>query len=231
MSQNICISGANRGIGLGLTRQFLQAGHKVWAIVRNPEKAEELRAVERDFKGNLQILKGDVALEADVQQIAKSLEKENLDLLINNAGVMLDPSVPFTEIPLDVFRKTFETNVWGAIALSQRLLPALKRSQTKPAIAMISSQMGSLAENKSGGYYAYRSSKTALNMVVKTLAQECPWLRVVSIHPGWVQTDMGGTQAPTSVDESSEGIFKVLTHLKSEQSGTFLDYRGKTLPW
>lgn len=231
MSQNICISGASRGIGLGLTRHFLRAGHQVWALVRNPDKAEELGAVARDFPNSLHLVKADVAHEADAKEVGRYFQDKTLDILINNAGVMVDPSVPFSEIPLDVFRKTFETNVWGAVSTSQALLPALKRSKARPVLAMMSSQMGSLAENKSGGYYAYRTSKAALNMIVKNLSQECPWLTVVTLHPGWVQTDMGGSQAPTSVDESTQGLIKVLTQLKPEQSGSFLDYKGRVLPW
>ncbi len=230
MPKNICISGANRGIGLGLTRQFLQAGHQVWALVRQPSKATELSSLSRDFKDRLKILQADVASEKELEQIAQSLKDQPLDLLINNAGVMLDPQVPFTELSLDIFKKTFDTNVWGAIALTQKLIPSLKQGKN-PIVAMISSQMGSLAENKSGGYYAYRSSKAALNMVVKTLAQEYSWLTPVTLHPGWVQTDMGGKQATTTIDESTTGLVKVLSEMKHEQSGTFLDYKGKTLPW
>ncbi len=230
MSLHICITGANRGIGLGLTLSYLQAGHTVWAVMRQPEQAKELEGARRDYGNHLHLIEADVTRETDVNRLAEQLGENPIDVLINNAGVLMDPAAPFTDIPLEVFRATFETNVFGSIAVTQKLIPALKRSK-HPILAMISSQMGSLQENTSGGSYAYRSSKAALNMILKSLAHDYPWLIAVTLHPGWVQTRMGGPHATTPVADSIKGITQILSHLEAKDSGSFLDYKGRRLAW
>jgi NAD(P)-dependent dehydrogenase (short-subunit alcohol dehydrogenase family) len=136
----------------------------------------------------------------------------------------------FEKLPLDILRQSFEVNVIAPVALTQMALPALQKS-TRPVVAMMSSLMGSITDNASGGYYGYRSSKTALNMITRSMATDHPWLITISLHPGWVQTEMGGSQAPTSVEESIKGLTRVIAELRSEDSGQFRNFKGQTLPW
>jgi NAD(P)-dependent dehydrogenase (short-subunit alcohol dehydrogenase family) len=110
------------------------------------------------------------------------------------------------------------------------LMPLLRKSK-KPIVANMSSMMGSIADNSSGGYYSYRISKTALNMFTKTLSIEQRQWVVVSLHPGWVKTAMGGAEAPLSPQESGQKLFKLIMDLQLEQSGRFYDYSGRELPW
>src|SRR5262249_2933625 len=114
--------------------------------------------------------------------------------------------------------------------MTQALLPYLKKSK-QPKVIHITSLMGSIEDNSSGGYYAYRASKAALNMINKSLTRDHSWLTSVVMHPGWVQTDMGGPQAPTSTRDSAQGIWQVINGLGSEKSGHFYDFKGKELPW
>ena len=230
MTLNICVTGANRGIGLGLTLHYLQAGHSVWAVARQGDQATELQGASRDYGKRLHIVKADITSAGDVQHLAEQVGETPLDLLVNNAGLLLDPSLPFADIPLDVFRQTFETNFFGSIAVTQKLIPALKRS-SKPILGMISSQMGSLQENTSGGSYAYRSSKAALNMISRSLAHDYPWLISVALHPGWVQTQMGGPHATTPIADSVKGLSQVFAQLQAKDSGSFLDYKGRNHAW
>lgn len=230
MSQNICITGANRGIGLGLTQHYLGAGHKVWAVARRPHESKELMALKSDYSTSLEIIKADISSDEEVATMAQQIGSELIDILINNAGAMLDPPGPFATIPLAAFSQTFATNVFGTIRVTQKLLPALERSN-RGIIAMISSQMGSLADNTSGGYYAYRSSKAALNMLTRSLAHDYPRIITLSLHPGWVQTEMGGSKAPTSVADSVRGLSQVLADATLADSGHFLDFRKRPLPW
>jgi NAD(P)-dependent dehydrogenase (short-subunit alcohol dehydrogenase family) len=227
MSRNVCITGANRGIGLGLTRYYLEQGCKVWAVARQPQALEDLKATA---DGRLILVKADVTHEDDHKAIAAAVGSAALDLLINNAGVLVDGRVSFSDLTPALLRQSFEVNVFGAIGVTQALLPALKRS-AKPVLAMMSSQMGSIADNSSGGYYAYRSSKAALNMVTRSLARDFPWLTAVTLHPGWVQTEMGGPQAPTAVADSVKGLTQVLASVSSADSGRFVNFRGQDLPW
>lgn len=219
----IAITGTSRGIGLELTRQALQRGDTVIAIARKPESSKGLVELKSEFSEKLQLLAVDVAAEDAPQKIAEVVGKD-LDLLINNAGIFLDG-----ESASD-FMQSFQVNSVAPFLLTKALLPALQNS-SQPKVIQITSKMGSIDDNDSGGYYAYRASKTALNMINKSLSADNPWLTTIVIHPGWVKTDMGGQSAPTLPERSAKGIWDVALNLKSAQTGMFFEFTGKEIAW
>lgn len=222
---NIVITGASRGIGLELARQALQRGDQVFALARKPEDSPELQGLKKEFSSQLQIGHLDLTspeLENQVAQATRDLQV--VDILINNAGVYRDGET------LDDFLSSFQVNSVAPFLVSRALFPKLRKSK-KPVAMHITSLMGSIEDNQSGGAYPYRASKAALNMISKTLAQSERWLISTVIHPGWVQTRMGGKNAPTSVEESARGIWHVIGKLSAKESGAFFDYEGEKLPW
>lgn len=230
MSQTVCITGAARGLGLGYTEHYLEAGWQVQAVARKAKEKDSLKKLAQKYGNRLELFDADVTNHETLLPLKKRWESQPLDLLVNNAGILLDGHTEFEKLRLDTLRESFEVNVIAPVALTQMALPALQKSK-KPVAVMMSTLMASIADNASGGYYAYRSSKTALNMVTRSLANDCPWLIAIALHPGWVQTDMGGAQAPTSVTESIEGLTRVIAGLKADDSGQFRNFKGQTLPW
>lgn len=230
MNQTVCITGAARGLGLGYTEHYLQAGWQVLAVARKAKEKDSLKKLAQKYGEQLELFDADVTQLDSLQPLKKRWETQSLDMLINNAGVLLDRQMDFQKIPLETLRESFEVNVIAPVALTQMALPALQKTK-KPVVVMMSSLMASIADNASGGYYAYRSSKTALNMITRSLANDCPWLIAVALHPGWVQTDMGGLQAPTSIEESIGGLTRVIAGLRADDSGQFRNFKGQTLPW
>lgn len=231
---NFLITGSSRGIGLELTVFALEAGHKVFAIVRSPEAARSLNTVKSEYKNaqveQLQILKGDVCNIEDIRAIQKELCDQTVDVLINNAGVMVNNEENFSQVEIEDVRSAFEVNTFAPLVVTQAFLPNLKKS-SKAKVVCITSLMGSIEDNDSGGYYGYRMSKAALNMFVKSLSIDEPTITTLALHPGWVRTNMGGPQAPLLPRESARGLFKVITEASRENSGHFYDYTGKPLPW
>lgn len=222
---NILITGISRGIGLGLARKVLDEGHQVLGIARNPDTSSELRQLQSEYPQKLQVLALDLRSDNAASQIQTALKNvTHIDILINNAGI-LDESTSKQS-----FLESFEVNTYVPFMTTEALLPWLKKS-SHPLALHISSTMGSISDNSSGGYYAYRSSKSALNMINKSLSVDHHWLTTVVIHPGWVQTRMGGPAATTPVEESVLGIWKVVKGLKHTDTGLFFDYRGNMLPW
>lgn len=232
MSQNktALITGANRGIGLGLTEQLLAKGYTVIATARNPDGARELWEAERDYGTRCEIHELDVTSDADLDKLVKVLKGRPIDLLINNAGVMPEKPGKFTDVTSDAMLKGFTVNVLGPMRVMQKLLPNLKASG-KAVVGTVTSKMGSIADNTSGGYYAYRISKSAVNMLNKSFALDHPELVSLVLHPGWVKTDMGGSSAPVTVEDSAKGMLQILTTATAEQSGKFFDFTGKEIPW
>jgi NAD(P)-dependent dehydrogenase (short-subunit alcohol dehydrogenase family) len=225
------ITGASRGIGLEMTRQALKAGHRISALVRNPGRSEKLQALSREYPETLKIHEVDVLKSASIEAFAKTLGKaEPIDVLINNAGILPEGGNSFEEIRMQALEECIAVNSIAPARVTQILFPWIKKSGS-PKLINITSLMGSIADNESGHSYAYRMSKTALNMLTKTIAVDYPQLIAFVIHPGWVKTDMGGPQAPTSVDESARGILKKVAEARHEDSGRFFDFSGEELPW
>jgi NAD(P)-dependent dehydrogenase (short-subunit alcohol dehydrogenase family) len=224
------VTGSNRGIGLELARQLIARGDEVDAGARNPATADELRAT------GARVHALDVGDPASVAAFARALGDAAIDLVINNAGFSGGPSQSLRQMAGDLalpdMLRTFDINAVGALRVTVALLPHVRRGGGKKLVH-ITSGMGSIADNGSGGYYAYRMSKAALNMMSKSLAVDLRGEGIISfvINPGWVQTDMGGEHAPTPVDESVRSMLARIDAATLAQSGEFLDYKGGTYPW
>ncbi|MEY4641160.1 MAG: hypothetical protein RLZZ227_1154, partial [Pseudomonadota bacterium] len=226
--ETIIITGANRGIGLELARLFLQAGKRVIAGCRQPDKAEALRKLP----GALEILQLDVASGASIEAFVMQI-KGPVDVLINNAGVYGGQQQGLQDMDYAQWLRTLEINTLAPLRLAASLLPNLLQAQ-RPRIVTVSSQMGAFnVEEPGSGTYAYRSSKAAVSKVMQTLAQElkADGVIVCPVHPGWVRTDMGGAQATLSVEQSGHGLFNLIEALTPAQSGRFWRWDGSEHPW
>ncbi|MBY6198706.1 SDR family oxidoreductase [Vibrio hangzhouensis] len=227
--KTVFITGANRGIGLALAKKFLEAGYQVHATYRSASSAHELLSLEVS-ESNLITHALDVTNYKATQRLASQLPK--LDMVINNAGYYGPKGYGFGNTDVDEWRKVLEINTIAPLKLIEALYPKLVDSKIKK-IACLSSKVGSMTENTSGGGYIYRSSKAALNSVVKSLSNDLSsqGFTVLALHPGWVQTEMGGPNALISTTESANGLFQVIEHSAIEDSGRFINYSGETLPW
>jgi len=220
----VLVTGANRGIGLEFVRQYATDGWQVIACCRKPSDADALK----NLKGDVAIETLDVTDDDQIAKLAARLKGQSIDLLINNAGIYGSRSEIDTAAWLDVLR----VNTIAPFHLAQALSSHVARSERK-LIVSLTSGMGSIGSNDSGGYPMYRSSKAALNMVMKGLSAElkAKGVSVVVFSPGWVKTDMGGHGAPLAVDESVGSLRKTIAELKPADSGKFLNYDGKPIPW
>ncbi|TZF90232.1 SDR family oxidoreductase [Cognatilysobacter lacus] len=231
--RNSLVTGANRGLGLEYCRQLLARGDHVIATARHPAQAHELNRLAADHPGRLHVLPLDVTDPKAEAEIARELPlvlgDEPLHLLINNAG-LLHSGERFGHVAAANLEDSFRTNAMGPFLLTQALAPRLAEGAT---VANMSSQLGSIAGTTRFGTPTYCITKAALNMATRLLAAALAdrGIRVVSLHPGWVATDMGGEQAPLAPAQSVEGLLKVLDGVGMSQSGSFLDWQGKVLPW
>lgn len=226
MTSTYLVTAANRGIGLEFAKQLTAAGQRVIATVRSGADAAELRALD------VRVEELDVANSASVRALHSKLGEEPIDVLINNAGIYPVKGASFEELEIDEMIETLQVNSLGAMRVTQALLPNLERGSEKK-IVHVTSKMGSVEDNSSGGSYAYRMSKSALNMFNKSLSidLEPRGFACVVVHPGWVQTRMGGSGAPTTVEESVSGLMRVIDGMSHESNGAFFDYQGTRLPW
>lgn len=222
------MTGANRGIGLEFAKQYAADGWKVIATCRHPETADRLNALE----GNIQVHPLDVTDFARIEALARKLSGEPIDLLLNNAGIYGPRVVPYDAIDFAAWAEVLRVNTMSPLKVSAVFADNVAKSATRRIVA-ISSQMGSIADNSSGGSYIYRSSKAALNAAIKSLAHDLAGkqIAVAVIHPGWVRTDMGGSGATIDPFESVAGMRQVIDSLSLEASGKFLAYDGHELPW
>lgn len=220
----VIITGANRGVGLALARAYAQRGGEVIATARDVKAAKELSALK------LRVLPLDIASDDSVKEFAAAVGKTPVDLLINNAGIS-GGWEKLDDMTIANVLNVFNTNAAGTLRVTQALLGNVVKKTGK--LVHITSQMGSIDDNTSGGSYAYRMSKVALNMASKSLAIDLRGKGIISVvvHPGWVQTDMGGQSAPTTADESAANIVKVVDGLTLEQSGKFFHARGTEIAW
>jgi len=220
----VLVTGANRGIGLEFVRQYAADGWQVIACCRRPDEAEALKKI----KGDVSIEALDVTDDGQIARLATRLKGQPIDLLINNAGIYGSNSRVDKKDWLDVLR----VNTIAPYRLAERFAANVARSEGR-SIVSITSMMGSIAENDSGGVPMYRSSKAALNMAMKSLSIDLKdrGISVVVLHPGWVRTDMGGRSAPLAVQDSVASLRKTIGKLKPSDSGKFLNYDGRPVPW
>jgi NAD(P)-dependent dehydrogenase (short-subunit alcohol dehydrogenase family) len=223
----ILITGANRGLGLGFARKAAAEGWRVFGGCRAPDEARDLRKLP----GDVHVVRLDVADHASVDAAARELKREPIDVLVNNAGVYGGRRQAFGSVDYDHWAEVFRINTMGPLKVTEAFADNLSRGERKLVVS-ISSYMGSMTEAGSG-YLVYRTSKAALNMVMATLAQDLASKGIVSIamSPGWVRTDMGGRSAPLGVEESVDGMWRVMGKVARADSGDFLSYDGRRLPW
>jgi NAD(P)-dependent dehydrogenase (short-subunit alcohol dehydrogenase family) len=224
------ITGAGRGLGLEMVKQLLMRGANVIGASRNPEGSRDFWEIQSDYKSRFRPVQLDVLEPRSIANAAHDLQGTVIDVIINNAGVLFDRNQGLMGLSDDNLVKSFMVNTMGPLRVARAFLHNLKSSKN-PRMIQMSSKMGSIGDNVSGGVYGYRMSKAALNMFNACLAHEYPDMTAVVLHPGWVKTDMGGGQAPLESFESVQGILNVVAHLKREDSGRFLDYLGQEIGW
>lgn len=217
----ILITGANRGIGLALTKKYAAKNHNVIAICRT--NSEELKNTNAKIITNI-----DITNIKSIQTLITMLKNINIDILINNAGQWCNDSIE--DMNFDNIQANFLINAIGTL----RIITSLKSNFTERSkIIIITSKMASITENISGGRYGYRMSKAALNAAGKSLSIDFKQdnIPVVMIHPGWVKTAMGGPNALISTEESAAHILKVIEKIKLSDSGNFYNYDGSSIKW
>lgn len=221
MNNNIVITGANRGIGLAMVKSFKAQGDNVFALCR--QTSDELNALRVNV-----IEQVDVATELGVKNMAKALVNVSVDVLVCNAGILRDENL--NNLNLDTIREQFEVNALAPLNIVANLQ---KQLQQGAKIALITSRMGSITDNSSGGRYGYRMSKAALNAAAMSLTHDLANKEVaVGIyHPGYVQTDMVNYGGDISASESALKLVKLINQLKLNESGVFRHSNGEVLPW
>ena len=229
---SVLVTGANRGLGLEFVRQYARARWRVFACCRAPEKAVDLQGLADDPELPVSIHRLDVSGPQTLVGLARDLDSEAIDVLINNAGIHPRQGDTLDGIGFDDWELCLRVNTLGPTRVAQALLEHVARSDGR-VMAMITSMMGSMTCNAEGRSYEYRSSKAALNAVVRNLAVELRsrGIVVVALHPGWVNTDMGGPQAPIGPEVSIAGCRRVIEKLAPADSGKFLNYQGHEIEW
>ena len=232
MPQNVLITGANRGIGLALTEEYLKRGDKVFATCRRPDAAEKLKELQASHAGRLFVERMDVTRDESVSSAAQRVwaEADKLDVLINNAGIFPEPK-PYThlnELEVQDLRDAFETNVVGVFRVTRALLPLLEKG-SPGRVANITSGVACMSTKNTPEYYAYGTSKAALNYASRALAAELKdhGIVVIVINPGWVKTDMGGPDAELQPAQSAHGIVETIAKLDCEDNGLWFNWNGE----
>ncbi|MCW8830115.1 MAG: SDR family oxidoreductase [Gammaproteobacteria bacterium] len=228
----ILITGASRGIGFEMVRYGMDQGWDVLACCRHPQQAEKLLSMAQLSNGRVSVHLADMSELATLQALAYELRHEAIDMLINNAGVYGSDKNSFGQVDANDWVETLKVNTIAPLKMSELFIEQLSMGGKK-IIACLSSKMGSMDDNTSGGSYIYRSSKAALNAVVKSMSHDLAdrGIKCVALHPGWVKTDMGGPNAEISTWESVGQMFATLLNLKAEDSGRFIDIDGSDIPW
>ncbi len=229
--KTVFITGASRGLGLEFCRQYLAAGNRVIATARHPDQSEGLQSLQQEYGDNLMVYGLDVADEQSRRSVSDAVGDRVIHLLINNAGYYGNTN-PLGKLDEAEWLKVFHINCIAPIKMVELFRSNLVNAGSA-TVAMLSSKMGSMGDNGSGGSYVYRSSKAALNAAAKSLSIDLAseQIKVVALHPGWVLTDMGGPNALIDTTTSVNGMRKVIDNLKSQQSGDFIAYDGTLVPW
>ncbi|MCQ4263843.1 short-chain dehydrogenase [Stutzerimonas stutzeri] len=226
MQKTVLIIGASRGLGLGLAKQFSSEGWQVIATVRNPHQAEALNQIPQ-----LRLETLDMADATSVEELVKRLAGTRLDVLFINAGVAGPQDIPATQANEAEVGHLFFTNAVAPVRLAERLLPMVDSEQG--VVVFMSSILGSVEIGPGMGMDLYGASKAALNHMTRTFVASLGEnrLTVLSMHPGWVKTDMGGDQAPLDVETSTRGMVEQVTRAIGQGGHRYVDYQGEALPW
>jgi NAD(P)-dependent dehydrogenase (short-subunit alcohol dehydrogenase family) len=230
--QSALITGANRGLGLEFARQYLADGWQVYAACRAPASASELCRLAEESGEKLQILAMDVTDPASIHEAATKLDGQAIDLLLNNAGIMGPRGQTIGNIDYEAWAEVLAVNTMGPLRVSEAFVEHVARSDRK-LIVTLTSGMGSIADNTSGGSIVYRSSKAAVNIAMRSLAIDLAPRGITSVvvNPGWVRTDMGGPNATLEPPESIGRLMRLIATFGPEQSGRFFNHTGQEYPW
>lgn len=237
----LLITGANRGLGLEIVKEFDARDWRILACCRNPGKADALQAIADKSSGRIQLYELDVSDFGAMEKLSAAIGDEPIDVLFNNAGIMevlqrpledQGTSQSFGSIDYDEWNQILRINVLAPMRMAEVFVDNVAASDRKTIVTM-SSILGSIATVGSARWVGYCTSKTAVNMMMRGLASDLKdrGITAVGVHPGWVRTDMGGTGADLAPGESGAGVAKVIDELTPEQSGRYLTYEGGELPW
>jgi len=233
----VLVTGANRGLGLEYCRQLVAKGWQVLAGTRDPGRADALQALAGNHPDLIRCLRLDVSSEDDVRSLAAELSGVPLDMLINNAGTFGPEGSPggmryqsLAQMDYGIWREILEVNLLAPFRLTVALAPSLRLAR-RPLVVMLSSDLGSIGNNRLGQSHAYRTSKAGLNMLTKGIANEWRDVIVVSMAPGWCRTELGGEEAPIDPADSVRAQLQTLAALDASHSGQFLDRFGTPVAW
>jgi NAD(P)-dependent dehydrogenase (short-subunit alcohol dehydrogenase family) len=226
------ITGANRGLGLEFARQYAASGWQVYATCRDLNSASELRRLADASNDKVQIMALDVTDLGSIKAAATKLEGQPIDLLLNNAGVGGPRGQTIGNIDYDAWVKVLDVNTLGPLRVAEAFVDHVAQSQ-RQLIVTLTSGMGSIGDNTSGGAYAYRSSKAAVNMVMRSLAVDLAprGITCVVVNPGWVRTDMGGPRGSQTPSESIAKLRRLIEDLGRAHSGKFFNHDGREFAW
>ena len=232
MTQTILVTGANRGLGLEFARQYAADGWQVYAACRAPNDAKELQKAAAASGGQMHLVALDVTDTTSVRSAVGALGGEAIDVLVNNAGVGGPRDERLGRLDYAAWERVLDVNTLGPMRVVEAFVDHVAKSREKK-IVTITSGMGSIADNSSGGSYAYRTSKAAVNMVAKSLSLDLAPRGIICIvmNPGWVRTDMGGPRGTLAPADSIKAMREVIAGLKPGDTGKFFNYNGKGYPW
>ena len=224
--KNILIIGANRGLGLEFAKQYSNKNHNIFATTRNKSVSEELNEIK-----NSNIFELDLNSDESLNKFVDEIAPQKIDILIHNAGIFRDEQLD-EDLDINAWMNEMRINAVIPIVLAKKLKANIQMAKDKK-IVFISSQMGSIDDNYSGRFYFYRSSKSALNSAAKSLSID--WkkdgISIFILHPGWVKTDMGGSNAKLEISDSISQMIKVIDNMTLSNSGSFVNYAGEKLEW
>tara|TARA_B100001079_G_C16301665_1_gene465744 strand:- start:13 stop:702 length:690 start_codon:yes stop_codon:yes gene_type:complete len=228
---SILITGTNRGIGLEFVKHYLKNNEKIIATCRNKHSAKDLLELE-NTTSNLSLVELDVSNPNSINEFTSKIAGLPIDTFINNAGVFGPRNIEFGNFNAKEWLDVFKVNTIAPLLITQKILKNLRLGKDKK-LAFISSKVGSIEDNTGGGMYIYRTSKTALNQVIKSLSIDLKDENfiAVALHPGWVQTDMGGPNALIDTKTSVKGMIEVIDNLTPKNTGKFYNYDGSSIPW
>jgi NAD(P)-dependent dehydrogenase (short-subunit alcohol dehydrogenase family) len=227
---SIMITSANRGLGLEFARQYAADGWRIFAACRNPDVAADLSELAR--AGSVTIFPMDVTDPHSIKRAAANFVNEAIDILVNSAGIFGKQNQKTGNVDYESWKEVLDVNTLGPLRVTEAFSDHVARSERK-LVVTITSGMGSLTDNTSGGAIPYRSSKAAVNMVMRSAATDLAphGIACVLVNPGWVKTDMGGPGAPLTPTESVAALKRLIATLGLAQSGKFFHYDGREYAW